>query len=107
MVYKLQLGWCRSAHLGHELQLYGLAQHVMQMQARVNLKPCFMQVYTRLDQPQAALQQYKRVAAAQPGQIDVLLGQGRIHDAMNDLETGMTLYKEVNGTFAASDQGAS
>lgn len=54
-----------------------------------------MQVYTRLDQPQTALQQYKRVTAEQAGQVDMLLGQARIHDAINDLETGFTLYKEV------------
>ena len=60
-----------------------------------------MQVYTRLDQPQAALQQYKRVAAEQAGQTDMLLGQARIYDAINDIETGVTLYKEVTLLCAA------
>lgn len=54
-----------------------------------------MQVYTRIDQPQAALKEYSRVAQSQAGQIEMLLGQARIHDAMNDLDSGVTLYKEV------------
>lgn len=63
------------------------------------------QVYTRLDQPQTALQQYKKIGAEQAGQVDILLGQARIHDAINDLETGVTLYKEVMHKQLLADQG--
>ena len=48
-----------------------------------------------MDQPQTALQQYTQAAARQPGQIDLLLGQARVHDALNDLEQGVKLYKQV------------
>lgn len=54
------------------------------------------QVYIRMDQPQTALQQYTQAAARQPGQIELLLGQARVHDALNDLEQGVKLYKQVH-----------
>lgn len=53
------------------------------------------QVYIRMDQPQTALQQYSQAAARQPGQMELLLGQARVHDALNDLEDGIKLYKQV------------
>lgn len=75
---------CKVYCIAHRLWLFPAA--------KVKLS---VQIYTRLDQPQTALQQYKRVAAEQAGQVDMLLGQARIYDAINDIETGVTLYKEV------------
>lgn len=57
------------------------------------------QVYVRFDQPQTALQQYSQAAARQPGQVELLLGQARVHDALNDLEQGVKLYKQVHPAF--------
>ena len=54
-----------------------------------------LQVYIRIDQPQTALEQYSQAASRQEGQIDLLLGQARVHDALNDLEQGVKLYKQV------------
>ena len=54
-----------------------------------------MQVYIRIDQPQTALEQYSQAASRQEGQIDLLLGQARVYDALNDLEQGVKLYKQV------------
>ena len=51
-----------------------------------------VQVYIRMDQPQTALQQYSQAAARQPGQMELLLGQARVLDALNDLEEGVKLY---------------
>ena len=55
-----------------------------------------LQVYIRIDQPQTALKQYSEAAARQAGQVDLLLGQARVHDALNDLEQGVKLYKQVS-----------
>jgi len=52
-------------------------------------------VYIRIDQPQTALEQYSQAASRQEGQIDLLLGQARVYDALNDLEQGVKLYKQV------------
>ena len=57
--------------------------------------PVWVQVYIRFDQPQTALQQYVQAATRQPGQTELLLGQARVHDALNDLEQGVKLYKQV------------
>ncbi len=54
-----------------------------------------LQVYIRIDQPQTALEQYSQAASRQEGQIDLLLGQARVYDALNDLEQGVKLYKQV------------
>ncbi len=54
-----------------------------------------LQVYIRIDQPQTALEQYSQAAFRQEGQIDLLLGQARVYDALNDLEQGVKLYKQV------------
>lgn len=54
-----------------------------------------LQVYVRIDQPQTALEQYSQAAARQEGQTELLLGQARVHDALNDLEQGVKLYKQV------------
>lgn len=61
-----------------------------------------VQVYIRIDQPQTALQQYSQAAARQPGQMELLLGQARVHDALNDLEQGVKLYKQVSVCLAFS-----
>lgn len=58
-----------------------------------------MQVYIRIDQPQTALEQYSQAASRQEGQIDLLLGQARVHDALNDLEQGVKLYKQVTRLY--------
>ena len=60
-----------------------------------------MQVYIRIDQPQTALQQYSQAATRQTGQVDLLLGQARVLDALNDLEQGVKLYKQVTALIAA------
>ena len=52
-------------------------------------------MYIRIDQPQTALEQYSQAAFRQEGQIDLLLGQARVYDALNDLEQGVKLYKQV------------
>lgn len=52
-------------------------------------------MYIRIDQPQTALEQYSQAACRQEGQIDLLLGQARVYDALNDLEQGVKLYKQV------------
>ena len=84
---------CHLQQLRCSYKVYCIAHRLLLLPAaKVKLS---VQVYTRLDQPQTALQQYKRVAAEQAGQVDMLLGQARIYDAINDIETGVTLYKEV------------
>lgn len=55
-------------------------------------------MYIRIDQPQTALEQYSQAATRQVGQIELLLGQARVHDALNDLEQGVKLYKQVMPT---------
>ena len=58
-----------------------------------------LQVYIRIDQPQTALEQYSQAASRQEGQIDLLLGQARVYDALNDLEQGVKLYKQVSHIY--------
>ena len=53
-----------------------------------------------MDQPQTALEQYSQAAARQPGQMELLLGQARVHDALNNLEEGVKLYKQVCSCLA-------
>ena len=55
-----------------------------------------LQVYIRIDQPQTALKQYSEAATRQAGQVDLLLGQARVHDALDDLEQGVKLYKQAS-----------
>ena len=52
-------------------------------------------VYIRIDQPAAAMATYVKGAELFPGETSMLLGQARIHDALNDMHLGVPLYKEV------------
>ena len=54
-----------------------------------------MQVYVRMDQPNTALEQYGAAAARHPAEPALLLGQARIHDALNNMDQGVELYKQA------------
>lgn len=54
-------------------------------------------VYIRLDQPTAALALYEAASQRQPSNTSLLLGCARIHDALNDVDKGLEVYKQVSG----------
>lgn len=49
----------------------------------------------RLDQPALAFETYTRGSHAFPGDVHLMLGAARLHDALNDLDAGTALYKRV------------
>lgn len=53
------------------------------------------QVYTRLDQPNSVLDLFMKSADEQPGEVSLLLGAARIYDALNDMVSGVQVYKKV------------
>eukprot|EP00736_Rhodelphis_marinus_P008008 Rmarinus@m.16909 len=52
-------------------------------------------VYLKMDQPNAALEVYRKAATRHPTDISLLLGQARVYDALNDIEKGVEVYKNV------------
>ena len=52
-------------------------------------------VYIRLDQPASAMRVYRAGQTQFPGETSMLLGEARIHDALNDMAAGVALYKNV------------
>ncbi|OQR90039.1 sporangia induced TRP protein [Achlya hypogyna] len=52
-------------------------------------------VYMKLDQPNTALEYYKRASAKFPGDVHVLVGMARIHDMLNDVDNSVDVYKKV------------
>eukprot|EP00877_Chromochloris_zofingiensis_P014770 jgi/Chrzof1/9547/Cz04g07120.t1 len=59
-------------------------------------------VYIRLDQPTAALALYEAASQRQPSNTSLLLGCARIHDALNDVDKGLEVYKQVLALDASS-----
>jgi tetratricopeptide repeat protein 8 len=52
-------------------------------------------VYLRLDQPIAALDLYTRGSEKFPGDVQLMLGAARVHEALNDLDASVALHKKV------------
>lgn len=52
-------------------------------------------VYLRLDQPNKALRHYSDANERHPGDVSLMLGIARVHDAAGELEKGMEMYKQV------------
>jgi tetratricopeptide repeat protein 8 len=52
-------------------------------------------VFLRLDQPTAALQQYAAASERHPGDIALLLGAARVHDALDQTEEALAIYHQV------------
>lgn len=59
-------------------------------------------IYLRLDQPNAAVQQYEAGQELHPGDISLLLCTARVHDALGDTDAGLELYKRVLAVDATS-----
>ena len=62
----------------------------------VSLELC--KVLLRLDQPTAALQQYAAASERHPGDIALLLGAARVHDALDQTEEALASYHQVRRT---------
>ena len=52
-------------------------------------------VYTRLDQPLSALKTYEQGLRRFPEEIVLLVCSARIHEALNDTDKCISLYKQV------------
>ena len=52
-------------------------------------------VYNRLDQPLSALRTYEQGLQRFPQEILLLISSARTHDALNDTEKSISLYKQV------------
>ena len=52
-------------------------------------------VFIRLDQPNTALEYYTKASETFVGEISLVLGSARIHDALNDIPRGIQFYKKV------------
>lgn len=52
-------------------------------------------IFIRLDQPNTALEIYNTALQIHPGDSQLLLGIARVYDALNDMEKGVTFYKNV------------
>jgi tetratricopeptide repeat protein 8 len=52
-------------------------------------------IYLRLDQPNTALDTYKKASEIHPGDTSLILGVARVHDALNRLASGVQHYKMV------------
>lgn len=52
-------------------------------------------VFIRLDQPNTALEYYLKASESFVGEISLVLGAARIHDALNDIPRGIQYYKKV------------
>jgi len=52
-------------------------------------------IYVKLDQPNKAIQIYTNAAKAHPFETALLLAAARVHEALNNGDEGMALYKQV------------
>lgn len=52
-------------------------------------------IYLRLDQPNTALDNYQKALEQHEGDTALLLGHARVYDALNDLDKGVSFYKQV------------
>lgn len=48
-----------------------------------------------MDQPLAALDAYTKAAKSAPGEIALLVGAARVHEALNDATKSVDLYKQA------------
>eukprot|EP00873_Tetraselmis_striata_P007905 jgi/Tetstr1/428169/TSEL_018220.t1 len=94
--------WWWKARLGkcyYQLGLFREAERQFQSSIRDQnnvttvLELC--KVYIRLDQPNTALEAYLKASEEHRGDVSLVLGAARIHDALNDMEQGVQLYKKV------------
>lgn len=53
------------------------------------------QVYIKLDQPNTAIEAYEAASQDHPGDVTLLLGIARVHDMLNDVSQGVSLWKKV------------
>ena len=65
------------------------------MQPTIDATLQLANVYIRLDQPASAIRVYRAGQTQFPGETSMLLGEARIHDALNDMAAGVALYKNV------------
>jgi tetratricopeptide repeat protein 8 len=52
-------------------------------------------IYLRMDQPNAALEQYNVALKTHQGDANLMLGVARVYDALNDSEKALQFYKSV------------
>jgi tetratricopeptide repeat protein 8 len=94
--------WWWKARLGkcyYQLGMYREAEqqfksaNKMQDMVITTLELC--KVFLRFDQPKAALDVYGKGARKHEGEVSLMLGMARVLDALNELEDGCAIYKEV------------
>lgn len=94
--------WWWKARLGkayYQLGMYRDAekqfQSALRQQEMVVTYLELAKVYLRLDQPNAALDLYARGSEKFPGDIHLMLGAARVHEALNDLDAAIAIHKRV------------
>uniref|UniRef100_A0A8C5E6S8 Tetratricopeptide repeat domain 8 n=1 Tax=Gouania willdenowi TaxID=441366 RepID=A0A8C5E6S8_GOUWI len=92
--WKVQLGKCY-----YRLGLYREAEKqfrsALNQQEMVDTYLYLAKVYQRLDQPITALNLFKQGLDHFPGEVTLLTGIARIHEAMNNITSATEYYKDV------------
>ena len=102
-VYNNYEDWWWKYNLGKVYYKLGLlADAEKQLQSALKLNSTFPyvalqlgNVYTKMDQPNKALECFSNAANANPGEIYFKIYQARIHELLSNFDTSVALYKEV------------
>ncbi|CAH1791070.1 unnamed protein product [Owenia fusiformis] len=92
--WKVQLGKCYY-RLGMYRESERQLKSALKEQDVIDTYLYLCKNYKRLDQPLAAIEYYKQGLEKFPGEVSLLLGIARIHEALNDNVESLKMYKEV------------
>ncbi|XP_043929794.1 tetratricopeptide repeat protein 8 [Protopterus annectens] len=92
--WKVQLGKCYY-RLGMYREAEKQYKSALKQQDMVDIFLYLTKVYVRLDQPLTALTIFKQGLERFPGEVTLLTGIARIHEAMDNIASAADYYKEV------------
>jgi tetratricopeptide repeat protein 8 len=77
-------------------------QSSLQLSNMITTSMELAKIYLRMDQPNTALEVFTSGLQANPGDVNLLLGIARVHDALNNTDKGIQYYKTVLNFDASS-----